>query len=412
MIKLFEIEKELNRYGLSIEQYEQLLEDCSNKVHKISDLDWSEICDKYNLSFNPDTIRKGTQPPLIGSVFVSEFYKWKKANSNNIENEYFTKLRLEKQEIQKEKRKLYDERLDINRRLRETARLETTIEKLDKALNNISEKRYLHYETPEYYIDELNSNSMVVCLSDLHIGATYNSFDGSYNSSIAKERLNKYLREIIGIQRIYKCENCVVQLLGDLISGNIHKSVSVTNKENVIEQVKLACELISDFVYELGKHFSYIEVHGVSGNHSRIESKEDALLSERLDTLIPWFVKSMLKNTDNIMVYDSEIDDTLSTFYVKGKLFYGVHGDFDATNDNAIAKLVLWSKATPYCILCGHKHTNAMNEISGIKVIQSGCLGGSGDDYTRQKRLSGNASQTVLLVDKNGMKACFPITLE
>lgn len=90
MIKLFDIEKELNRYGLSIEQYEQLLEDCSNKVHKISDLDWSEICDKYNLSFNPDTIRKGTQPPLIGSVFVSEFYKWKKENSNNIENEYFT----------------------------------------------------------------------------------------------------------------------------------------------------------------------------------------------------------------------------------------------------------------------------------------------------------------------------------
>lgn len=53
-----------------------------------------------------------------------------------------------------------------------------------------------------------------------------------------------------------------------------------------------------------------------------------------------------------------------------------------------------------------------MTEVSGIKVVQSGCLCGSGDDFTRQKRLSGNASQTVLLVDKNGIKACFPITFE
>ena len=410
---MFNIEEELAKYNLTQEKYEQLLQDCSNKTQKISDDDWSEICARYNLDFNPDTIRKGSQPPLIGSAFVSEYYKWKEAKNKNNCNEnddYFKKLRLEKQEIQKEKRKLYDERLDINRRLREESRLETTIEKIDDMLSNIADKRYITYGN---YINVSRSeNDMIVCLSDLHLGASYYNFDGAYDSEIAKERLNQYLHEIIDIQKTHNAENCVVLLLGDLISGNIHSTISVTNKENVIEQVKIACEYISDFVYALGEHFRSVEVRGVSGNHSRIqEKKENSLLGERLDSLIVWFVKTMLKNAENIIVYDEDIDDTVSTFFVRDKLYFGVHGDFDSMNDSSIAKLALWTKMTPYCVLCGHRHFPAMNDVSGIKVVQSGSLGGSGDEYTRQKRLTGKPSQTVLVVNNNGIKCCYPIEL-
>lgn len=373
------------------------------------DIDWSEINSKYNLGFNSDTTRKASQPPLVGSVFVSEYYKWKEShNTHEGDDEYFKKLRLEKQEIQKEKRKMFDERLDLNRRLRETARMETTVEKIENMLSEISDQRYIQYETPIVR----SGNDLIVCLSDLHIGATYYGFDGCYDSSIAKERLSDYLQEIVEIQKVHRAENCYVLLLGDEISGNIHKTISVTNKENVIEQVKLACEYISDFVYELGKHFTYVEVHSVSGNHSRIEKKEDALLSERLDSLIPWFTKSLLKNAENINVVDEEIDDTMSTFFVRDKLYFGVHGDFDSTSDAAIAKLVLWAKQTPYCVLCGHKHYPSMSDVSGIKVVQSGSLGGSGDDFTRTKRLTGKPSQTVLVVNDNGIRACYPIELD
>lgn len=410
---MYNFEEELAKYGLTQEKYEQLLNDCSNKVQHITDDDWSEICARYGLEFNPDTIRKGSQPPLIGSAFVSEYYKWKESlnQSENKDDEYFKKLRLEKQEIQKEKRKLYDERLDINRRLREESRLETTIEKIDDMLNNIADNRYITYGNN--FSIEHSDNDMIVCLSDLHLGATYYNFDGYYDSNIAKERLNQYFTEIIEIQKTHNAENCVVLLLGDLISGNIHSTISVTNKENVIEQVKLACEYISDFVYELGKHFKSVELRGVSGNHSRIqEKKENALLGERLDSLIIWFIKSMLKNADNITVYDEDIDETVSTFFIRDKLYFGVHGDFDSTNSTSIAKLALWVKMTPYCILCGHKHFPAMTDVSGIKVVQSGSLGGSGDEYTRQKRLTGKPSQTVLIVNNKGIKCCYPIELD
>lgn len=370
------------------------------------DIDWNGIADLMNKYFgDPDK-------PYSEAAWRKPYQMAKKFLENGVfnnlsEDEYFKELRLQKQEIQKEKRKLYDERLDINRRLREESRLETTIEKFENILSNVSNNRYLSYSPT---ISE-GENDMIVCLSDLHIGATYYGFDGTYDSLIAKERLEKYLSKIIEIQETHHAENCVCLLLGDLISGSIHKAISVTNKENVIEQVKLACEYISDFVYELGKYFKTVELRGVAGNHSRLEDKEDALLGERLDTLILWFIKSMLKNVENISVIDEDIDDTLSTFFVRDKLYFGVHGDFDTTSDTSISKLILWAKMTPYCVVCGHKHFPAMTDVSGIKVVQSGSLGGSGDEYTRQKRLTGKPSQTVLVVNDKGIKCCYPIEL-
>ena len=62
--------EELRKYGLTPDSFEQLLQDCSNKVHKISDWDWTEICQKYNLNLSPDTIRKGTQPPVVGCIGI------------------------------------------------------------------------------------------------------------------------------------------------------------------------------------------------------------------------------------------------------------------------------------------------------------------------------------------------------
>lgn len=370
------------------------------------DIDWNGIADLMNKYFgDPDK-------PYSEAAWRKPYQMAKKFLEAGVfnklsEDEYFKELRLQKQEIQKEKRKLYDERLDINRRLREESRLETTIEKLEEMLFNVASDRYVTYSPTA----SNSENDMIVCLSDLHIGATYYGFDGTYDSLIAKERLEKYLSEIVEIQKAHNAENCVCLLLGDLISGSIHKTISVTNKENVIEQVKLACEYISDFVYELGKHFKTVELRGVAGNHSRIEDKGDALLGERLDTLILWFIKSMLKNIENISVVDEDVDDTLSTFFVRDRLYFGVHGDFDSTSDTSISKLILWAKMTPYCVICGHKHYSAMTDVSGIKVVQSGSLGGSGDEYTRQKRLTGKPSQTVLVVNDKGIKCYYPIEL-
>lgn len=372
------------------------------------DMDWTELADIINKECRNDESEYRTEAAYRKPYSdAKRYYEAGVFGDYKDSDAYLEELQRQKQEIQKEKRKLFDERLDINRALRQEARLETTIEKIEGMLADIGNKRYISYSP----ITVESNNDMVVMLSDLHIGATYYNFNGAYDSSIAKERLEQYLAEVVGIQKCHNAESCTVVICGDIISGNIHKTISVTNKENVIEQVKLACEYISDFIYELGKHFNKVTVRGVAGNHSRIETKEDALLGERLDTLILWFVKKLLKNAKNIAVEDINIDDTFTAFSLRGIIYFAVHGDFDSTNTNSVAKLILWAKMTPYCILCGHKHYPSMTEVSGVKVVQSGSLGGSGDEFTRQKRLTGEPSQTVLVVDDSGIKCCYPIVL-
>lgn len=376
----------------------------------VIDMTWGELAEVLNKQLrDPDeewsesAYRK--KYSLIRDAYEQIF-------SNYKNDDYLNELVLQKQEIQKEKRKLYDERLDLNRRLREEARLETTIDRIDHTLSDISARFFSDntYDLPQI----ISNRKMIVCLSDMHIGADYCNADGKYNTEIAKERLQQYLAEIKDIQGRYGCSDCVVAILGDCISGSIHRTISITNKEDVVEQVKTASMLISEFIDMLSHWFENIIVYSVGGNHSRIEKKaEDALLSERLDNLIPWFVEKMMSGKDNVDVVSHTFDDTLGIFNVGDKVYFIQHGDYSSITDAAIGKLVLWAKQTPYCILTGHMHYPAMTDVSGIKVVQSGSLCGSGDEFTRQKRLTGKPSQTVLVTKGDGsIYGVFPIELD
>ena len=51
-------------------------------------------------------------------------------------------------------------------------------------------------------------------------------------------------------------------------------------------------------------------------------------------------------------------------------------------------------------------------EVNGLKIIQSGSLAGSGDDYCIQKRLTGHANQTLIVTDEKGsIDAIFNVEL-
>ena len=375
----------------------------------ILDMTWSELADIMNNQLR-DPEDKWTESVYRKKYrLIKDAYEQIFADYQN--DEYLKELELQKQEIQKEKRKLYDERLDLNRRLREEARLETTIDRLDHSLSSISSRLFSDnsYDYPMMQSDY----KMIVCLSDLHIGADFQNVDGEYNSDIATKRLQQYLREIKDIQGRNGCSECFVTILGDCINGSIHRTISITNKEDVIEQVKIASMLIADFVDTLSHWFKKVTVYSIGGNHSRIEKKaEDALLSERLDNLIPWFVEKLMQSKDNVVVISHTFDDTLGIFNVGKKIYFIQHGDYSSITDAAIGKLVLWAKQTPYCILTGHLHYPAMTDVSDIKVIQSGSLCGSGDEYSRQKRLTGKPSQTVIVTRCDGsIYGVYPVEL-
>ena len=289
------------------------------------------------------------------------FEKMLKANQSKFADTsaQLEELELKTREFEMEKVKFRDERNAWSKQNYIGGRAVDKLDKLESELLSQGKVNFDSHDTQTYESD----NDLLVILSDLHIGQCFSSTFGEYNSDIAEERLSKYLCEIVKIKDLHGSQNCFVSLQGDMISNSIHKALAITNRENVIEQVKRASELISSFCYELTKHFNRVFLSSVVGNHSRIDRKEDALHDERLDSLIEWNVGLSLKHIDNFVVLNRKIDNGIVDIPIRGKTYISVHGDYDGFSKQGVANLVLMIGFLPYAILYGHLHTCAVDDL-------------------------------------------------
>lgn len=338
------------------------------------------------------------------------FQKMLDANQSKFVNSdsQIKEIEAQKRELERAKIKFRDERNAWQKQNYIDARVEQKLDLLEEEL--LSQGR-VNFDIHDN-VNISSDNDILVILSDFHIGQTFRSIWGEYNSDIAKKRLNQLLNEIIAIQKLHNSEKCYVSLQGDMLSGNIHKTIQVTNRENVIEQIKIASELISSFCYELTKYFSVVFMSSVSGNHSRMDRKDEALHDERLDDIITWGVELSLKHIDNFHVLNRKLDNGIADMDIRGKSYIAVHGDFDGYNKTGVSNLCMHLGFIPYAITYGHLHTCAIDETNGVKMIRGGSLAGSGDDYTIEKRLSGKPSQMVCVCNKKGVACYYPIELD
>ena len=148
-----------------------------------------------------------------------------------------SELDRKKIELQAERQKFYDQRNAFNKLVRERSRQEELNEILVKSIQEGDLPR-LDYEFDPYGVVTQSDNDLLVSLNDIHYGATVENYWNTYNSDICREMMCRYLDRIIQIARTHSSQNCIIWANGDEISGNIHKSITVTNKENVIEQIK------------------------------------------------------------------------------------------------------------------------------------------------------------------------------
>lgn len=379
------------------------------KDNGIIDLNWDEVADLMNKEF-----RDGEYEYRTEAAYRKPYQQAKRFFESGVFNKYnddsyLSEIRAEKQEIRKEKQKLFDERTALNKTLRENARIEEDLSKLETLIKNNGITTLP--QTDKDYAE--SDNDLFIVLSDFHLGMQTNNYFGSYDSDIAAKRLSQYLNKILEIQKLHNSQNAYVLLLGDLLNGEIHYTVQLENRENVTEQVQKTAELISDFVYELSKHFNCVFVNGVAGNHSRTSFKDQVLRDNRLDNLIPWYMKAKLEHLSNVKFIDSDnYDSTIGCCIVRGKEYLMVHGDFDSFTEKGVSKLVLMLGFKPAAIFYGHLHRCSYDDIAGVKIIRSGSFSGTTDDYTISKRLTGKPSQMVCVADANGIKACYPIELK
>ena len=328
------------------------------------------------------------------------------------EDEYFKKLQIEKQELQKEKQKLFDERTGLNKLLREQGRREELFNIVKRAIDEYEPIVFGYSPVP--IID--SDSDMIIHVTDVHCGVNIVSPFNTYNFDILQERLKKYLDEIIEIRETYNSQNAYVILGGDMLHGLIHTNARIEAKENIIEQIKKVSDVIGHFIDVLRYQFSNVFVYTTPGNHGRsMASKEEAIRGENFDLLIPYVLSKDFKRVENVFIEENTLDVNIATFNVRGWNVYASHGDKE-NEKTVVYNMTKLARRAGYplpdmCYL-GHRHTNGLSTVDEVKVIQSGCVDGM-DSYAIDGRFVGSPEQTVTVVtQKKRVKALCDIQLD
>lgn len=371
----------------------------------LADIDYSELAPLvYGQDYAGDNARK----MMYGSLRTLQLMDEEGASAYaRGDADVLDSIEMKRIELKKEQQKFFDQRNALSKLIRERSRQEELNDIITSTVNSGN----LPTLTYEPGLVGYSDRDLLVSLNDIHYGAEVDNYWHKYNSEICREMFAKYLARIIRIAGETDAENCIIWCNGDQISGNIHYSIAVSNKENVIEQIVGVSELIANFIAELSKHFRTVKFVSVPGNHSRINPNKDlAINGERLDDLVEWYLKARLQNFENVEIGAGiRVDPTIYMIDIRGKTYVGVHGDFDGS-DFKVQSLQAMVQRPVYAVLSGHLHHNKIDSVQGIKTVMAGSFLGM-DEYCVSKRIYGVPEQLVCVVSEDGIECSYDIAL-
>lgn len=403
---MFDIKKELQGRGLDENTYEQLLEDCQKKLGKEIDLDWSEICDKYNLEWNGDSLRKGNIS-LVGGAFVKQYYDEKYAqDSSSNEDEYLKKLEEKKREIQKETVKLKTEKLEYNKWLREDARSEMVTEKIIEAISSLDK-----LDIPEEIIASRGDREFLLLVGDEHYGVEFEIKDlfgnvvNSYSPEIFEQRMNYLLYQVIELVQKENIEVLNIFSLGDFADGIIRTSQLMKLRYGVIESTIKYAEYISNWLNVLSKYVK-IKYQQCSGNHTELRlltGKKGDFPDENMDKVLRVFIKERLKDNPNFTMIENPTGYAYTQLCCYSIL--GIHGEVKNMEKAIKDFSKVYGVPIDY-LVAGHFH-HSRSETVGIdsEVINAPSVIGI-DPYAISLRKTSSAGATLLVFENFKGKVC------
>lgn len=404
---MIDIAKELQKYNLTEDRYEQCLKDVSDKMGNFSDLDWVEIRDKNNLKIHYDSLRKASQT-IFGGYFVSEYYKQKNLKNqkdNDIEeikNNYCSEVSINKDgsqtssaliEMSKEQAKDVDYLLSVHGFCNRTWELvsaknniwnayskqdgtltlysskitvkpRTNISNADieDFYKNLSEK----YKTPSCKVREVDKNGYMleVPIVDLHLSKLSLEEDvvNGYDIKKARQNFNFIIDDVIEQTKHLKICKIIFPVGNDFFNTDTVGNTTThgTPQDNDLSWQQLflkGVEVLIDGITKLSK-IAPVEVFCVNGNHDFMTS------FHALSSLYYYFL------TDENVYVDM---NTSPRHYIKfGKNLIGfTHGDKEKRRIDGIMQVEAsesWGKTLFREWHMAHLHSEQTVEKNGVII--------------------------------------------
>lgn len=258
---------------------------------------------------------------------------------------------------------------------------------------------------PKPRIDSNSDKKMLVAFSDWHIGAL-SEFEGNkFNFEIAKNRVRRFIDEVIAEAKIRKIKDFVVIDFGDLVEGSYMRPNQIFEFP-FSQQLTMAMKLIFESIIKLSE-FGNVEYYTLPGNHDRINGdKQTNIRGDNASRIVNAFVSETVKlfqkkfKTPRIKVVP--YDDYYRILTINGLTIMATHGDkLPGNKEQKIEKVNSRMRDKFIDILIhGHFHSFGVNEGShGRLVISCGSLPGYNVySYEIGAPLS-NPSQTIIIFD-------------
>lgn len=151
----------------------------------------------------------------------------------------------------------------------------------------------------------------VMHVTDTHMGAVQQPSEiedfGEYNPQITTERCLDFARRHVtwanNHKNVYNLNEVVVLFTGDLISGDIHDELKVTNEFPSPVQVVRAAEVHAQQLMILAQNFDKVTAHFITeDNHSRLTKKPQAKEAgmNSMNYLVGEMIKAYISQQPNI----------------------------------------------------------------------------------------------------------------
>jgi transcriptional regulator with XRE-family HTH domain len=250
-----------------------------------------------------------------------------------------------------------------------------------------------------------SGKSLIVQLSDLHLGSVVDLAGNKYSTEIAIDRLSQYFSVIQGLVKTNNVDEIVVVNSGDTISLDYRQEQLLSMESTRAESFISSLDVLTDFVDSLYKLGAPMRVISVLSNESRLKgylepSNSDKLAIDSFDYILHQSLKRIFKSSS--IKFENECDTLEYLFTVQGKNILAMHGNTVKNHsDDSFTKVRLNTMVETNILLdaviCGHIHTASINAF----WFRSGSLKGH-NEYAKNKLTLTytKPSQNIYLVDQ------------
>lgn len=123
-------------------------------------------------------------------------------------------------------------------------------------------------------------HEFLALLSDAHYGEVVDPEEAlgiTYNTTVARNRILHYRDTVLRYAELrresYPVDKLTLAVLGDMLSGNIHEELAITNEVMLTEQAVEMAGILFDITGDFSSEFKEVEVIIIPGNHPRTTKK-------------------------------------------------------------------------------------------------------------------------------------------